>query len=163
MDEETKVAIEALRQAMLNEEKTRDFYVEAEEKATDEKARQMFKELAEEEVLHMKIVQEQYELLKTGGGWTSVADFEDLSDVDIRPLEFKRADMDVHVTDATTDLEALIIAAEMENNSFNFYTEQYNWTTDPLGKQIYGGLAKSERNHFNTIMSNWEYLVNMGA
>jgi len=163
MGEQIKAAIEALRQAKLNEMKTFDFYMEAVEKATDEKARQMFQELAEEEALHVKIVQEQYESLKTGAGWTSVADFEDLSDVDIRSLEFKRSDMDVHVTDATTDLEALIIAAELENNSFNFYTEQYNRTTDPLGKQIYGGLVKSERNHFNMIISNWEYMVNAGT
>ena len=163
MGEEIKAAIEVLRQAMLNEEKTRDFYIEAVRKVTDEKARQMFKELAEEEVLHMRIVLEQYESLKASGNWTAVADFEDLSDVDIRPLEFNRADMDVHVTDATTDLEALTIAGKMVNNSFDFYTEQYNRTMDPLGKEIYGGLAKAERNHFNTIMSNWEYLVNVWA
>lgn len=163
MGEETKAAIEALRQAMLNEEKTRDFYMEAVDKAANEKARRTFKELAQEETLHMRIVQEQYESMKASGGWSAVADFEDLGDVDIRPLEFKRADMDAYVTGATTDLEALTIAAEMENNSYNFYTEQYNRTTDPLGKQIYGGLVKAERNHFNTVMANWEYLVNTGA
>ena len=163
MGEENKAAIEALRQAKLNETETFDFYMEAVERTTGEKAREMFKELAEEEALHVKIVLEQYESLRAGEGWTSVADFEDLGDVDIRSLEFKRSDMNVHVSDATTDLEALIIAAELENNSFNFYTEQLNRTTDPLGKQVYGGLVKAERNHFNMIMSNWEYLVSAGT
>lgn len=163
MSEDAKVAIEALRQAMLNEEETRDFYRKAVGKTANEKARRMFEELAEEEVLHMKIIREQYESMKAGEGWTAVADFNDLGDVDIRPLEMTRTELDTNVDDATTDLEALTIAAEMENRSFTFYTEQYNRTTDPLGKQIYGGLVNAERNHFNTIMSNWEYLVNTGA
>ena len=163
MSEETQKAIEALRQAMRNEEETRDFYLDAVQKVLDEKARQMFKELAQEEVLHMKIVGDQYEALKSGGGWTAVADFESMGDVDITPLEYKRSDMDTRITDGTTDLEALTIAAEMENNSFTFYVEQFGRTTDPLGKQVYGGLIKAERNHFNTVMSNWEYLVNTGG
>ena len=160
MGEETQIAIEALRQAMRNEEETRDFYLEAVQKVVDEKARQMFRELAEEETVHMKIVGDQYEALKSAGQWAAVVDFEDTGDVDIAPLAFKRGDMDKHITDRTTDLEALTIAAEMENNSFNFYVEQHDCTTDPLGKQVYGGLIKAERNHFNTVMSNWEYLAN---
>ena len=162
MTQETQAAIEALRQAMRNEEETRDFYLDAVQKVVDEKARQMFEELAQEEIVHMKIVGDQYEALKAGGNWTAVADFAHMGDVDITPLAFRRGDMDKRITDRTTDLEALTIAAEMENNSFNFYVEQYDRTTDPLGKQIYGGLLKAERNHFNTVMSNWEYLVNMG-
>ena len=161
MNEETQVAIEALRQAMLNEQKTRDFYQEAMGKVMNENARQMFKELAEEEVVHEKIVREQYESLKAGKGWVAVADFSDLKGVDITPLDFKRQEMGARVTDSTTDLEALTIAAEMENNSFSFYVEQYNATTDSLGKLIYGGLVKAERNHFNTVMSNWEYQANV--
>lgn len=163
MSEDTKVAIEALRQAMLNEEETRDFYREAVGRTTNDKARQMFEELADEEVLHMKIIHEQYESIRAGEGWTAVADFDDLEDVDISPLEMGRAELGTSVNDSTTDLEALTIAAEMENRSFAFYTEQYNRTTDPVGKRVYGGLVNAERNHFNRIMSNWEYLVNTGA
>lgn len=160
MNEETRVAIEALRQAMLNEQKTRDFYQEAMEKVISDRARQMFKELAEEEVVHERVVREQYESLKAGRGWVVIADFENLGDVDITPLEFKRKDMEGRITATTTDLEALTLAAEMENNSFTFYVEQYNRTQDALGKSIYGSLVKAERNHFNTVMSNWEYEVN---
>lgn len=157
MSEETQVAIEALRQAMLNEQKTRDFYLEAMGKVLSDRTRQMFKELAEEEVVHERVVRDQYESLKAGRGWVAVADFESLDDVDITPLEFKRQEMGSRITPSTTDLEALTIAAEMENNSFAFYVEQYNRTQDALGKSIYGSLVKAERNHFNTVMANWEY------
>jgi len=158
--EETQVAIEALRQAIVNEQKTRDFYLEATGKVLSDRARQMFQELAEEEVVHERVVREQYESLRAGRGWVAVADFENLRDVDITPLEFKRQEMQRRITDSTTDLEALTIAAEMENNSFVFYVEQYNRTQDALGKSIYGSLVKAERNHFNTVMANWEYEAN---
>ena len=161
MDQETQIAIEALRQAMLNEQRTRDFYREAMQKVLSERTRQMFKELAEEEVVHERVVREQYESLKAGHGWVAVADFENLQDVDITPLEFKRQEMESRITEKTTDIEALTIAAEMENNSFVFYVEQYNKTQDTLGKCIYGYLMNAERTHFNTVMANWEYEVNV--
>lgn len=163
MSEDTKIAIEALRQAMLNEETTHTFYVEAVEKVINAKGRQVFQELAEEEVVHIRIVRLQYESLKAGKGWTAVADFEHLESVDIRPLQFKRNELERQVTLTTTDIEALVIAAEMENNSFVFYVDQYNHMTDALGKEIYGYLVKAERTHFNIVMSNWEHLVNTGT
>jgi rubrerythrin len=161
MSDETQVAVEVLRQAMLNEQSTRDFYEEAAKKVANEGARRMFKELAEEEVVHVKIVREQHEALKAGRGWKAVANFQDLKDVDITGLDFRRQEMKARITDSTSDLEALTIAAEMENNSFNFYAEQYNSTPDPLAKMLYGNLVKAERHHFDTVMANWEYLANV--
>jgi rubrerythrin len=162
MAEDTDAAVEALRQAMANEQRTRDFYLESAEKVSDDKGRRMFRELAEEEVVHMKVVQRQYESLKAGMGWTDTGELEAEDGVDISPLEFKRANMEAQIREGTSDLQALTIAAEMENNSFVFYTEQYARATDPLAKSLYGQLVKAERNHFNTVMSNWESLVHSG-
>jgi rubrerythrin len=157
------VAIDALRQAMVNEARTHRFYVTSAERVLDEKGKAMFAELAEEELVHVRIVRQQYEALKAGGGWTAVADFAHLDDVDITPLEFKRSSLEGRVREFSSDLDALVIAAEMENNSFAFYVEQYNKTTDPLGKSLYGSLVKAERNHFNTVMANWETLATTGV
>jgi rubrerythrin len=162
MTDETQLAIEALRQAMLNEEETRDFYRASADQVLDDKGRKMFGELAAEESVHMTIVRKQYESLKAGLGWTAVADFGHLQDVDITPLHYQRDRMKAQVLDSTTDLGALVIATEMENNSFTYYTEQYQAVTDPLAKRLYGSLVKAERNHFNIVMSNWEALVNTG-
>jgi rubrerythrin len=162
MNDETSSAIETLREAMLNEETTRDFYLDAAGKVVDEKGQTMFKELAAEEVVHMTIVRKQYESLKAGQGWTAVADFGRLENVDITPLQFKREQMKGAVHEASSDLDALVLAAEMENNSFVYYTERYGTTTDPLAKRLYGSLVHAERSHFNLVMSNWEALVNTG-
>ena len=162
MTDDTHVAIEALRQAMRNEEATRDFYLEAAGKVLDVKGRKIFGELAEEESVHMTIVRKQYESLKAGLGWTAVADFGHLQDVDITPLQYRRDQMKARVRESTTDLDALVLAAEMENNSFTYYTEQYRIAVDPLARKLYGSLIKAERNHFNIVMSNWEALVNTG-
>jgi rubrerythrin len=162
MRDDQALAIEALRQAMLNEEKTRDFYLESAAKVVDDKGRKTFNELAVEEGVHMTIVRKQYESLKAGLGWTAVADFAHLQDVDITPLQYRRDQMRSQVRESTTDLEALALAAEMENNSFVYYTEQYASTTDPLAKRLYGSLIKAERTHFNTVMTNWEALIKTG-
>jgi rubrerythrin len=162
MKSDVSLAVEALRQAMLNEKKTHDFYVEASHKVTDEKGRRMFDELAEQESVHMHVVRTQYESIKAGQGWTAIADFDRLQDVDIRPLQFKRANMEAQIRQSTTDLEALVLAAEMENNSFVFYTEQFAVAQDPLARAMYSALINAERSHFNTVMANWETLVHTG-
>lgn len=160
---QTKVALEALRQAMLNEQETYEFYVKAAERVVNEKGRAMFRELAQEETVHIKIVRDQTESLRAGEGWTASVDFENLGGVDITPLEHKRSKMSTEIDDDITDLGALVIAAEMENNSFNFYVEQYQKTEDPVGKRVYGYLINAERNHFDTVMANWEHLEKTGS
>ncbi len=162
MTDETASAVETLRQAMLNEEMTRDFYLDAAQKVIDEKGRKMFTDLAAEEVVHMTTVRKQYESLKAGHGWTVAADFEHMGDVDITPLQFKREQMKSGVRESSSDLDALVLAAEMENNSFVYYSEAYTKTTEPMAKHLYGSLVKAERSHFNLVMTNWETLVNTG-
>jgi rubrerythrin len=162
MTDETSSAVETLRQAMLNEEMTRDFYLDAARKVIDEKGQKMFDELAAEEVVHMTIVRKQYESLKAGQGWTVAADFEHMGNVDITPLQFKRDQMKNAVRESSSDLDALVLAAEMENNSFVYYSEAYSAAADPLAQRLYGSLIKAERSHFNLVMANWETLVNTG-
>lgn len=161
MADDPALAIEALREAMANEERTHDFYVEAAARVTSDKGRSMFAELAEEEVVHMKTVRTQYESLKAGRGWVTAGELT-TAHVDITPLEFKRSDLEARVRESTSDIDALVIAAEMENNSFVFYTQQYAQTTEPIAKSLYGALVRAERNHFNIVMTNWETLVHTG-
>lgn len=159
---DTKSAIETLVQAIANEEKTHDFYLKAASRVLDENGRRMFQELAEEEAAHLWVLHTEHESLCAGQGWCSLPDRTSFADVDLTPLRFKRSEMEGRVHESSSDLDALIIAAEMENDSLVFYVEQSNAASDPLAKALYGELINSERSHFETVMSNWEHLVYAG-
>jgi rubrerythrin len=159
---DVRSVIETLGQAIANERKTQDFYLKAASRVLDESGRRMFQELAEEETAHLRVLHTEHESLCAGQGWCSLPDRASLADVDLTPLRFKRSELEGRVRESSSDLDALIIAAEMENDSFVFYVEQFNAAADPLAKALYGDLINSERSHFETVMSNWEHLVYAG-
>ncbi|GAF81057.1 unnamed protein product, partial [marine sediment metagenome] len=69
--EEKTVAVQALRQAILLGQDGYKFYPEAAERTADPRGQEMFHFLADDEKLHLRTVQDQYEALSAGKGWVS--------------------------------------------------------------------------------------------
>ena len=67
--EATKAALEALKHAIALESKGKEFYLKAAERVTDPKGAEMFRSLADDEVLHKNILSRQLESLTGGKGW----------------------------------------------------------------------------------------------
>lgn len=155
-----QAVLEILQQAAENEIDTRRFYLEAAEEIADPRGREMYHFLADEEAMHLRIVQAQINALTDGRGWVASPEvqpgpFENLQTLFRVPRDKLRA----QVRPGDKAMDALLIALEMEDSSFKVYQQAIQETNDPSGKETLGYLARAEQNHFNLIMQNYESLL----
>ena len=181
-------ALTALHQAIELEVKGQRFYLEAAECTTNPKGAQMFRSLADDEVIHERILRRQLDALTQGEGWVPVLspalseDFGELSravegtveglpegvaevTTDLAALIFPQSEKVCEETlrPDESDLDALLFALQIENDSFNLYREMAEKTEDPNGKRMYEHLAGAERGHFELLMLNYEHLSTTGG
>ena len=164
MATEVRAVLRALGQALGLEQRGQRFYWEAAERTSDPKGAETFRSLAEDEVLHADVIQRQIDSLEKGEGWKLpkgiVGGYADLG----KPLFPKgKADLEKAVRPDASDLEALLFALKIENDSFDLYAGQAQAATDPKAKEVYEYLAGAERTHFNLLMTNYEHLSTVGS
>jgi rubrerythrin len=162
-------ALAALNQAIELEVKGQRFYLEAAERTANPKGAEMFHSLADDEVIHERILRRQLDALNKGEGWVKSSLLlpegvaEGKADL-TTPLfpeskeEFQRA-----VRPDASDQDALLFALQIESESFNLYREMAQTTDDPNGKRMYEYLANAERGHFELLMLNYEHLSTVGS
>jgi rubrerythrin len=158
-----QAAIDALKKAIQLETNGREFYLRAAELVTAPTGTAMFESLAEDEVMHKAILKRQLDALTGGKGWVTpegVGQVEVDLETPLFPagLEIKKA-----VKPDTNEIDALLFAIGIENDSFNLYVKQAKAAQDPNAKTLYEYLVDSERTHFNLLMLNYERLSTTGG
>jgi hypothetical protein len=158
----TQAALDALKQAIELETKGHEFYLKTAQRVTDPTGAEMFRSLADDEVLHKNILNRQLESLTGGKGWIlpegvgkHKADLE-------TPLFPEGKALETAVQPDASEMNALLFAIGIENDSFNLYAEQARAAQDANAKQIYEFLVDAERTHFNLLMLNYERLSTTG-
>jgi len=153
--QENTVALQALRQAIRLEQDGYKFYPEAAERTADPRGQEMLHFLADDEKLHLRIVQDQYEALSAGKGWVSFPeaverrpepDFGELSravegektiDLDKPLFAPEREALEKPIGVEASDTDALLFALQIENESYELYRKAATETADPTGKTMY--------------------------
>ncbi len=163
--QENIVALQALRQAIRLEQDGYNFYTEAAERTADPRGREMFLSLADDEKLHLRIVQDQYEALSAGQGWVPFSEALELKPVDVDKSLFppEREALEKSIGSEASDAEALLFAIQKENESYELYRKAATETDDPAGKDMYQRLASYEHVHFDILMLNYEHLISTGS
>jgi rubrerythrin len=154
-----KAALTVLQQALELEQRGHEFYVQAAERTVDSTGKAMLLSLAGDEVLHQEFIQRQIDALEQDGGWVALDDVPAV-DADLESPLFPAGKVELQQTirpDAS-DLDALLFALKIENDSFALYTEQAKHAADPIARRLYAYLVDAERTHFNLLMSNYESL-----
>jgi rubrerythrin len=164
MNTANHVALTALNQAIELEIEGQRFYLKAAECATDPKGAEMFHSLADDEVSHERILRRQLDALTQGEGWVLPEGVDEVT-ANLAALIFPQSE---NVCEETlrpdeSDLDALLFALQIENQSFNLYREMAEKTKDPNGKRMYAYLADAERGHFERLMLNYEHLSTTGT
>jgi len=161
---ESQETVRALQKALALEQKGLEFYRQAAERTVAEKGKKMFLSLAEDEVLHAEIIQRQSDSLAKGEGWI-VPEGIGQVDADLETPLFPegKAELEKAVQPDASDLDALLFALKIENDSFDLYLQQAQAATDPNAKRLYEYLVSAERTHFNLIMLNYEHLNEQSA
>jgi len=164
MGTESNAAVVALQKAYKLERDGQEFYTQAAERTVDPKGAEMFRSLADDEVLHAQIIQRQMDSLAEGQGWASAADL-DVGDVDLDAPLFPegKVALDKAIRPDASDLDALLFALKIENDSFSLYVEQAKSATDANAKRMYEYLVGAERTHFDLLMTNYEAISSMGG
>jgi rubrerythrin len=157
------VALHALEKAIRIERDGHRFYLQAAERTTDQRGKEIFLSLAHAEEEHLRIVEKQYDALSKGKGWLALG--TTTGEVDLgRPLfPPGREALEKRVRPDDSDLDALLLALGFENDSYELYRKGYAEADDPQGKAMYEYLADMEREHFETLMRNYEHLSRTGS
>jgi rubrerythrin len=172
MNTGTHAALTALNQAIELEVKGQRFYLEAAERTTNPKGAEMFRSLADDEAIHERILRRQLEALGKGKGWMPVLSMveglpqgvaEVTSDLTAPLFPEGEEAFQKAVRPDASDLDALLFALQIENESFNLYRELAQTTDDPNGQRMYKYLANAERGHFELLMLNYEHLFTVGS
>ena len=156
---DTKAALTVLQQALELEQRGYEFYIQAAERTIDPTGKEMLLSLAGDEVLHQKVIQRQVDALGQGEGWAVPEEIPQV-DADLSTPLFPagKVELDKAMRPDASDLEALLFALKIENDSFDLYAEQARQATDPNAKRLYEYLVDAERTHFNLLMANYESL-----
>jgi rubrerythrin len=74
--EERASELEAIRIGMDLERKAINFFEKSEKETTDDKAREIFKRIGDEEKIHYDLLQAQYDSVTNSGFWFDIAEFK---------------------------------------------------------------------------------------
>jgi rubrerythrin len=153
---ENQTALDALKMAATNEQKTRQFYLQTCDRVQDSCGREMFEWLAEQEVHHMELIRRVYDSLVGDEGWSEFAKAAAAAEW---PLLEQRKASEKPLGPKAADVEILLFATQLENDSHELYASLANETTDPAAKQMYSDLASFEQTHFDLLMANYDHMI----
>ncbi len=157
-----------LRRGMSLERDGYNFYTQAAERASGERGRAMFADLASQEADHLRLLLAEYRSLEEGRGWLSYeeamqADFPlDPASPDL-PGEEPPEPMPVFTPGREISLEgdvaALEFGLETERISRELYAQAAQETDDPQARQAYEFLTGQEEDHYRLLQNTHEYLT----
>lgn len=164
MAKESNVALNALKQALELEKEGHQFYQKAANRTIDPKGAAMFRSLADDELKHQQMIQRQIDALTKGQDWLDLNEIGDVQ-VDLQTPLFPAGKLEIEkaIQPDASDMDALLFALKIENDSFDLYAKQARVSQDLNAIHMFGSLAAAERTHFNLLMLNYESLSSHGG
>ncbi len=159
MREEYRAAFAILAKAMKIEQEGRRFYLKAKRAAHDEKGREVYAALADDEGEHLDIIKKQRDSLAQDDRWARSAKIKPVI-LDLQEDLFPPGKKAPGTTGDShgDDRDALLVGIDIETRSYDLYRRGAQGTADPLGRQIFEFLADQARSHFNVLMLRYESL-----
>jgi rubrerythrin len=149
---------EALRQALRMEEDGKAFYRKAMERVGSKMAREIFQSLIKAEEKHVERIKELYASLEKTGEWPDVVLARDNKGRVENIFAAAMASMPEKVKGTSTDIDALKMAAKLEDEGMKYYQTKADATDHPFEKKFYRLLVLEEGEHFVSILDTIEYL-----
>lgn len=154
----SKERADALKQALQMEIDGKAFYEKARDNASDNLTKGIFTSLIKAEEAHMRKIQQLHADLEKEGNWPKEGATADSHKA--IPNIFSEALSNAGELGKGTadDIEALKMAAQMEEKGRKYYQFQAQASTDPFEKEFYLALVQEESEHFVSIMDTLQYL-----
>lgn len=159
-----KKAQEVLTQALELERRGRVFYRQAAQETFNEKGRDIFTSLADDEEKHAAMIERQMRAIQELGQYETLPDIK-VPDIDLDERLFppEREAREAELGSDPNVHDALHFALDIEMRAHAFYADAASGTEDEAGRTLYMWLADAEMTHFNLVMANYESQVNMGG
>ncbi|SMC87333.1 Rubrerythrin [Desulfocicer vacuolatum DSM 3385] len=139
-----------LKKAIILEQRGHAFYKKVAEQAENKEVKYFFESMAQEEILHLKVLSAQFKAFNKGGtfdpGTFEAAQSSALPQKVLNPETMKQ------IASAGFEASAISAAIAMEQRAVNIYADQADATNDPEEKKLYNWLSTWEREHLNMLM-----------
>jgi rubrerythrin len=157
MNDSQKSLAEGLSKAIKAERDGHSFYKMAASSTQDPKGKEVFAQLADEELDHMQFLMRQYEsVLKTGTVDASAKLGPRTDLAGISPI-FSES-LQTRIKDAHFEMSALSIGIQLELDAMNFYRSQAKASSDSTVTGFYNELAEWESGHYQALLRQQEEL-----
>lgn len=162
MDEqELSSALLILNVAIQTEKDGREFYLNAAGKTSDAQGKALFTSVADDELEHLRLLQDQRDALMSKQRWLSRAGPRAEarpSRVEGAPI-FSRTALARDINTYTSELSALRLAFLLEKDAVAFYSKAASETEEPDGKAMYEYLVEMEKEHQQVLQEEYEALA----
>ena len=157
-----------LRRGMSLERDGYSFYTLVAQRASSERGKAMFLDLAAQEADHLRLLLAEYQALEAGRGWLpyETAMQQDLAldpanpdlpgDEPPEPLPVFTPSREVSLAG---DIAALEFGMETEEISQKLYAQGARETDDPSARQAYQFLVGQEEEHYQLLQNTLDYLT----
>lgn len=167
---QNQLAVLAL--AIRNEKMGMEFYAEAARRSPDERGRNTFRNLADMEEEHLRLLLAEYEAARKEEGWLPAEEalkrgkemdinrLPEVSEVPegvlLPPYIFPSPE---EAPGIKGDIAALEYALKMEERSYEIYKDAMEKSADPLAKGLYARLMEEENRHYKLLQEAHAYLT----
>ena len=157
MDAKVADLLDALRTAMEGERTGHEFYKVAAAHTEDPQGREVFEQLAAEELEHFEFLRKQHQSVAKNGelasGLTLGQAHALAAEHPIFSVDFRRRLREAHF-----EMSALAIAVQLELNAINFYREQAAKAPHAEARQLFQSLLEWESGHYDAFIRQQQEL-----
>lgn len=153
-------ARDSLELALRMEAEGKRFYQEASERSSNKLARELFQQLAREEDAHGRKFQEIYQVLLKEERWPAEVQLDRDRGKTLKSLLSQAVRMWGDKAEAAqSELEAVKVALDMEERSYNFYRSRSQESASRAEREFFELLAGEEQGHRLVLLDSYEYLT----
>jgi len=149
--------INGLQQAIQTESYGHYFYSMAAATIEDPKGKEIFTTLAQEELAHMRFLQDQHQSFVEQGKADDTAKLGPQADLSGSSPIFSTA-IKNRISTAHFEMTALSVAINLELSSEQFYRKQSQAASDPTVAKFFIDLADWESGHYHALLRQQEEL-----
>jgi rubrerythrin len=157
-----KADLEALQLALKMETDGYNFFKDAATRAKHPLAKEAFDYFAKWELEHVEFIKKMYKKLNDTGEWLSLNQLNQKvgdASVAIKTIfKEKHEQIDQHVKAATSDLEAYVLARDIEDKATVFYKNKSQTAKDASAKKFFTFMIDVEREHYNILNNSYRFL-----
>ncbi|MBN1367507.1 MAG: ferritin family protein [Dehalococcoidales bacterium] len=157
MAKEQDKVLQILQLAIKMEQDGKKFYLRVSQESRHELGKKLMATLAAEEDIHRQQFEKIFDAIRNKQAWPKT-DFQPDKGRTIKTI-FAQANQETHSA-TTTEQDAVKVAIDMENQSYDLYNNQAKIAAGPTEKAFFEALAGEERGHQIALTDYLEFLDN---